>query len=121
MNLPLGEYHAWLAGAHFADDVGRKAILAKLPLHAFGIVLAHDNHEADSLIENAVHLRLLYAAELLQPGKDRRRLPAVAFDHDLASGRQHPWNVIDQAAASNVGHAADDTLHRIVAQHVLDG
>ena len=60
--------------------------------------------------------------QLLQPGENRWDLPAAAANEDTAIRRQDARDIVDNAAAGDVGHAADDSLfHRIMSEDALHG
>jgi len=71
---------------HLADQVSRLTILRQLSLNALGIKATDDHHEADSLVEDAIHFGLVHAAQLLQPGENLRYRPAPRFKKTRRSG-----------------------------------
>src|SRR5437764_1025246 len=59
------QLHAHLSLAHFADHVTLDTLFAKLPEDAFHVVAAGDDHVANALIENTIHLGLFKVAQSL--------------------------------------------------------
>src|SRR5262249_7561469 len=59
------EFHPRLAVAHLADHRRLVALLVELPYDAVGVVVAHDQHEADADVDHRAHLRLIDVAQPL--------------------------------------------------------
>ena len=74
--------------------------------YGFAATKYHAGLPAD--LQHAVHLVLVDVAFFLQPVEHRRAGPAGHVDHCLGALRQHARDVVEQAAAGDVGHG----LHR---------
>src|SRR5690606_6619105 len=68
-------------------------------------------------VEGAQHLRVRDVALLLQPLEDRRTFPGIEIDDRLSAFGQNPRQVLDDAAASDVG----DGVYFYSAAQCLDG
>ena len=106
--------------SHLAELKGVDAAVEDLAADARGEVLRDDEHHADAHVEDAVHLRLLDAAEPLQPAKHARHLPAAAAEFDLEVVWHDAAEVFLYPAAGDVGDPVHDLLHAVVAKHAAD-
>ncbi len=75
--LLLPPDHALFAGDDLADDPsGNINLLASEASHdRIGVMFGDDRDEANAQVEDAVHLRLIDRAKLLEPGEDRGNRP----------------------------------------------
>src|SRR3990170_1541489 len=113
--------HAPWPVTHLADRAGRHSVVGQLPDDALRVIWTGDNHEADSHVEHAVHLRFIDRSVLLDPAKHLRHGPRSLAKHDLPALRQNPLDILHQTAARDMRQAAYDVFDAIVLQDVLDG
>ena len=106
--------------SHLAELKGVDAAVGNLAADARGEVLRDDEHHADAHVEDAVHLRLLDAAEPLQPAKHARHFPAAAAEFDLEVVWHDAAEVFLDPAAGDVGDPVHDLLYTVVAKHAAD-
>src|SRR5262245_38586045 len=69
----------------------------------------NDDH-SNPHIECPVHLAIGHAADSLEQLENRQHRPGLAIELGSGAGRQDSWNVLEQAAAGDVGEALDDAL-----------
>ena len=79
-------------------------------MRRIGVVGDHHQHHADAAVEGAQHLLGPQPAGLVQPEEHRRRAPAARVDPRHHAVRQHARQVVDQAAAGDVGQRLDDVV-----------
>src|SRR6266702_1442070 len=64
----------------------------------------------DAAVEGPEHLGIFDIAPFLQQVEQRGDSPAVPTNDGFAAVRQHPGNVLQKAAAGNVGNAVDPEI-----------
>ena len=75
--------HALAARPHFSNRPAFNSALGEHPLNVSKIIRVEDEREADSHVEDTIHLGGLDICQLLQPAEDGRAGPAFAIDHGL--------------------------------------
>src|SRR5436309_2354377 len=76
---------------------------------AIGVPLGADDDQADSHVENTVHLVGRNAAPLLKETEQRRVLPRAPIDLGRAPFRQRTRHIFGDAAPGDVREAFDET------------
>src|SRR5918992_1297774 len=93
------------------DDPAHQARLRERAPGLIGQSGWDDRGEADTQVEGANHLLVRHVAALLDEREDRRHLPRPGLDLNAQAGRQRARDVLDPAAAGEVGegrHVAAD-------------
>src|SRR5258708_10618642 len=98
----IHEFHTRVAFTDFADDIGSDAILGELALDVRDIIGADNHHEADALVEDAIHLGLVDVSQAPEPTEDRKNFPTAAADEHPPSRRQHARNGVNQSSSGYV-------------------
>jgi hypothetical protein len=78
----------------------------------------HHHHHANAVVEGAVHFDVVNAGGFLQPGKQFGLRPTAFLQVGSHALGQHAGNVLQQAAAGDVGQGLDGVLCQR-GQHVL--
>src|SRR5689334_10167157 len=103
-----------MAGDDLAEFPRRQPGATQLLQRARRLGARHREDEADAAVEGAAHLGLGHAAFLLQPVEHGGALPARRVHRRAAALREHPRQVLGDAATGDVGHA----LHAHVGEQL---
>src|SRR5690606_8659645 len=116
--LALQDHGSSIAGFANAADLEGTTVEALQDGQRFaGVCRRHADDHAHAAVEGAQHLRVRDVALLLQPLEDRRTFPGIQIDDRLSAFGQNPRQVLDDAAASDVG----DGVYFYSAAQCLDG
>ncbi|CDN45272.1 hypothetical protein BN871_GZ_00050 [Paenibacillus sp. P22] len=94
--------------AALRDRADAECLLAQLIRRGNGrlrLIGRHDNDEADAHIERREHIAMRDGAFLLHERENRLDRPAAVLYLHVHAFRQHARDVLDEAAAGNMGHA----------------
>ena len=97
-----GNAGAFTTRSNHANLVNRLSRLAKHGSAGSNAGSINHHHHANTVVEGAVHLDIVNASRLLQPGKEFGLRPAAFFQMRCRSFGQYARNVLQQAAAGDM-------------------
>src|SRR5581483_1906136 len=121
---PTIKKQQFLAVGDFAfalyDSPNGVIFLADTLQHRLGLLEFRGRHyqqHAHSHVEGAQHLFLRDISQLLQMFEDRKYGPGSQLDHRGRTARQHPWQVLGNPAAGDVGQGCHALPVNQFSQH----